>query len=98
MSKLSLKPTPGYLLIEPTQVERTTVSGIVLPESHEEKTQMGKILAVGGEEITESGAKKLAPCKVGDVVVYKQWGGNEIKREGKEYLLVKFDDILAIAE
>lgn len=96
MSELKLKPTPGYLLIEPVEAERKTASGIVLPESHEEKPQRGKVLAVGADDITDSGAKKTAPCKKNDMVVYKQWGGNEVKIEGKEYLFVKFEDILAV--
>jgi chaperonin GroES len=99
MSKLKLKPTSGYVLIEPSEAERKTPSGIVLPESHEEKPQKGKVLAVGPAEICDCGCKdckRPAPCKVGDFVIYKQWGGNEVKIEGKEYLFVKFEDILAV--
>lgn len=95
-SKLKLKPTAGYLLIEPEATERKTATGIVLPETHEEKPQKGKVLAVGLDEITDSGVKRESPCKVGDIVIYKQWGGNEVKLEGKEYLFVKFGDILAV--
>jgi len=98
MRKLNLKPTAGYILIEPVEAERKTPSGIVLPETHEEKPQRGKVLAVGPEEITNSGQKRIAPCKTGDFVIYKQWGGNEVKIEGKEYLFVKFEDILAIEQ
>jgi len=98
MSKLNLKPTSGYVLIEPVEAERKTASGIVLPESHEEKPQKGKVLAVGEAEITDAGTKKNPPCRVGDWVIYKQWGGNEVKIEGKEYLFVKFEDILAVEE
>jgi len=94
--RLTLKPTAGYLLVEPVEIERKTASGIVLPESHEEKPQRGKVLAVGSAQITDSGTKKEAPCAIGDTVVYKQWGGNEVKIEGKEYLIVKFEDILAV--
>lgn len=94
--KLSMKPVAGYLLIEPTEKEEKTSSGIYLPESAGEKPQKGKVLAVGPEEITDSGAKRKSPVKVGDVVIYKKWGGNEIKIEGKEYLFSKFDDILAV--
>lgn len=96
MAKIKLTPTAGYLLIEPLEAERKTASGIVLPETHEEKPQKGKVLAVGGAEVTDSGTKKASPCTIGDTVVYKQWGGNEIKYEGKDYLIVKFEDILAI--
>lgn len=96
MTKLKLRPTAGYVLIEPVELEKKTPSGIVLPESHEEKTQRGKVLAIGPDEIIDSGAKRSAPCKVGDIVIHKQWGGNEVKIEGKEYLFVKFEDILAV--
>jgi chaperonin GroES len=95
-SKLNLKPSAGYLLIEPVEKETKTASGIYLPDSAEEKPQKGKVLAVGADEITDSGAKKASPAKIGDVVIYKKWGGNEVKVGGREYLFAKFEDILAI--
>lgn len=95
-SKLNLKPAAGYLLIEPVEKETKTASGIYLPDSAEEKPQKGKVLAVGADEITDSGAKKSSPAKVGDIVIYKKWGGNEVKIEGEEYLFAKFEDILAV--
>ena len=96
MAKLNLKPTAGNLLIEPLDKETKTASGIYLPDNAGEKPQKGKVLAVGPNEITEKGTKRPAPVKVGAVVIYKKWGGNEVKIEGKEYLFVKFEDILAI--
>ncbi len=95
-SKLNLKPAAGYLVIEPLEAEEKTSSGIYLPDSASEKPQQGKVLAVGDNEVTDSGATKKAPAKVGDVVIYKKWGGNEVKIKGVEYLFAKFDDILAI--
>ena len=96
MTKINVKPASGYVLIEPQEAERKTASGLVLPESHDEKTQRGKVLAVGADEITDSGNSRKAPCQKGDVVIHKQWGGNEVKIEGKEYLFVKFEDILGV--
>ena len=58
--------------------------------------QKGKVLAVGDDEITDSGAKRSSPAKVGNTVIYKKWGGNEVKIDGTEYLFAKFDDILAV--
>jgi len=95
-TKLNLIPAAGYLLIEPLEAETKTTSGIYLPESASEKPQKGKVLAVGQDEITDSGTKKSAPAKSGDIVFYKKWGGNEVKIEGKEYLFTKFEDVLAI--
>ena len=96
MTKAKLQPTAGYVLVEPVAVEKKTASGIVLPDSHEEKPRRGRVLAVGGAEITESGVKRQAPCKAADKVIYKEWGGNEYKEGDKEYLFIKFEDILGI--
>lgn len=96
--KSGIKPAAGYLLIEPEEAERKTISGIVLPESHDEKPQRGRVLTVGANEITDSGKEKKSPCKAGDLVVYKKWGGNEYKVAEKELLFIKFEDILAIIE
>lgn len=96
-TKLNLLPTPGYILIEPQEQETKTNSGIYLPDSAQgEKPQKGKVLAVGEEETLESGKTKKSPAKSGETVIYKKWGGNEVKIDGKEYLFVKFEDILAI--
>lgn len=95
--KINFLPTAGYILIEPFEAQTKTDSGIYLPDSaNPEKPQKGKVLAVGEEEITDNGAKRKSPVKVNDIVIYKKWGGNEFKIENKEYLFVKFDDVLAV--
>lgn len=95
MTKLNIKPTPGYLLIEPVEPETKTASGIYLPDANTEKPQKGKVLAVGPASI-QDGQKIESPTKVNEVVFYKKWGGNEIKIDSKEYLFVKFEDIMAV--
>lgn len=96
-TKLGLTPMAGYLVIEHTEAQTRTNSGIYLPETaNTEKPQKGIVLAVGEPEITDSGMKKESPVKVGDTIIYKKWGGSEVKIEGKEYLFAKFDDILAV--
>ena len=96
--KMNFKPAAGYLLIEPQATETKTTSGIYLPDSAGEKPQKGKVLAVGEPEILDSGKERKAPCKANDIVIYKKWGGNEVKIDGKEYLFSKFEDILAVEE
>lgn len=95
MAKLNLKPTAGYLLIEPLEKETKTASGIYLPDNAGEKPQKGKIIAIGANVYVD-GREVESPAKVGEVVLYKKWGGNEVKIEGVEYLIVKFEDILAV--
>jgi len=94
--KVSIIPAPGYVLIKPLDAETKTASGIYLPDNASEKPQRGKVLAVGTSEILDNGKERQAPCKEGETVIYKKWGGNEVKLEQTEYLFSKFEDILAI--
>ncbi len=91
-----LQPAPGYAIVEPEEAQQKTQAGIYLPDSHDEKPQQGKVLAVGSTWVTEQGAKISAPCKKGQTVIYKKWGGNEVKVENVEYQFLKFEDILAV--
>lgn len=97
-TKVSIKPLMGYVLVEPSEAESRTASGIILPESAQEKPAQGNVLSVGDDVILENGKVMKAPVKPGDKVVYKKWGGDEIKVDGKELKLVKFDDLMAILE
>lgn len=90
-----LKPLAGYVLIEPGKKETKTASGIVLPESADEKPQEGKVVACGEAAVID-GQKVECPVKVGDMVVYKKWGGNEVKVDGSEMLLIKFEDLMGV--
>ena len=93
-----IKPLFDYLLIEPMEKETTLPSGIVIPDSAKEKPQEGKVVAAGSGKIDPEGKKIEMVVKVGDIVMYKKWGGTEIKVAGKDMLLVKQEDILAIVE
>lgn len=92
-----LKPAPGYLLIEPLEEEKKTSTGIFLPDSHEQKSQTGKILAVGDPEQTDKGSLKQSPASKGAQVIYKKWSGTEFNQGPgqKELLFVKFEDVVA---
>ncbi|MFZ5376542.1 MAG: co-chaperone GroES [Patescibacteria group bacterium] len=90
-----LKPLAGYVLVEPAAAEEKTSSGIYLPESSDEKPQHGKVLACGGDTVVE-GATVKCPVKVGQSVIYKKWGGNDVKIDDVEYQFLKFEDILAV--
>ena len=91
-----LSPMPGYVLVEPAAKEEKTAGGIYLPDSHDEKPQAGTVLSVGADWTTEQGATIKSPVKVGDKVVYKKWGGNDVKVADVEYQFLKFEDILAV--
>lgn len=93
--KLNITPGAGYILIEPAEKEQKTSSGIYLPDSSGDKPQQGTVIAIGAPEVTDNGTKREAPASLGSRVIYKKWGGNEVKIDGHEYLFVKFEDVLA---
>jgi chaperonin GroES len=93
-----LHPLPGFVLVKPEEVQKQTAAGIYLPDSHDEKPQHGTVLAVGDEWHTEQGATIKPSVKKGDTVVYKKWGGNEVKIGDIEYQFLKFEDVLAIVK
>jgi chaperonin GroES len=95
---MNIKPLADYILIEPLKEEQTSKSGIVLPETAEEKPEQGKVVAVGPGKINEKGERQSMEVKVGDKVLFTKYAPNEIKVKDKEYLIAKEDDILAVIE
>lgn len=106
MSKII--PARGCVLIEPLKAEETSAGGVYLPDRVKDMPQKGKVLAIPGwDNISVSQfnlnrfhdwLKDNPPCKVGDIVIFKRFVDNRIKEEGKELLLVRFEDILAMIE
>lgn len=96
---LGIRPLAGYLLVEPLEAETKTTSGIYLPESvQEKKADQGTVVAIGPDIFLADGKVMPSPVQVGEKVVYKKWGGDEIKFDGKEFKLVKFEDLMAVLE
>lgn len=92
---MKIKPLVDNILVEPLEREAKTPAGIVIPDTAKEKPQEGKVIAVGPGK-WESGKLIKSEVKKGDRVLYRRYGGNEIKVDGKEYLVVGIDDILAV--
>ena len=91
MAKLKIKPLADRVLIEPAKAETTTVSGIIIPDTAQEKPQKGIVVAVG------NGTKdhKMS-VKIGDQVLYGKYSGTELKFEGTDFLMMRESDLLAI--
>ena len=96
MSTTTLKPLGDRVIVEPQAAEQVTVSGIVLPDSAQEKPQSGTIVAIGRGRVTEDGKTIPLTVKEGDVVIYSKYGGTEIKDGDADLLILKESDILAI--
>ncbi len=91
MANLDIKPLGDRVLVEPQEAEEKTASGIIIPETAKEKPQKGKVVAVGKGTKDED-----MEVKNGDMVLYGKYAGTEINIEGKEYLMMRQSDILAI--
>lgn len=93
-----LRPLYDRVLIERIDLEQKTPGGIIIPDTAKEKPMQGKVVAVGKGNRDDKGALHPLDVKVGDVVLFAKWGGSEVKLDGKEYLMMKESDILAIIE
>lgn len=96
---MNIRPLSDHILIEPIKGEEKTSGGIFLPETAEkEKSEQGKVIAVGNGKKTDDG--KIIPMSVkpGDRVLFSKYGPSEIKVDDKEYLIATESDILAIIE
>lgn len=93
---MNIQPLFNNVLIKPLEAETKTASGIYIPDTVKEKPQIGIIMAIGDGEVTPKGEKHVMVVKVGQKVMYKKWGGNEIKVENEEWTIVDQKDILAI--
>ncbi|WP_102272764.1 co-chaperone GroES [Cytobacillus massiliigabonensis] len=90
-----LKPLGDRIIIELVETEEKTASGIVLPDTAKEKPQEGKVVAVGTGRV-ENGERVALEVANGDRIIFSKYAGTEVKYEGKEYLILRENDILAI--
>ncbi len=91
MSQVNIKPLADRVLVEPMEAEEKTASGIYIPDTAKEKPQKGTVVALG------PGTKDVTmEVKIGDVVLYGKYSGTEINVDGKDFLMMKQADILAV--
>jgi chaperonin GroES len=93
---INFKPLGNRVLVEPIEQDEVTAGGIVLPDTAKEKPQQGMILATGPGARDEDGKRIPLDVAKGDKVLFAKYSGTEIKVDGKKYLILREDDILAI--
>jgi chaperonin GroES len=97
--KTSIKPLNDRVVIERFAAEEKTSSGLYLPENAKSKPQKGKILAVGPGKLLKDGSRKQPGLKVGDIVLFTNWAGDEFKQShGEDVLLMREEDVLAVVD
>ena len=95
---MNIRPLHDRIIVERLEEETKTAAGIIIPDTAKEKPQQGKVVAVGKGKVTEDGKVLALDVKAGDKVLFGKYAGTEIKIEGKEYLMMREDDILGVVE
>ena len=95
---MAIQPLHDRIILEAAQKEERTAGGIILPDTAQEKPQRGKVLAVGPGKRLDSGQLAPVDVKEGDTVLYGKYGGTEVKVDGKDYVILRAEDILAVLE
>ncbi len=95
---MKIRPLHDRVVVKRSEQERTTASGIVIPDSAAEKPAEGVITAIGSGKKDDNGKSIALDVKVGDKVLFKSYGGTPIKVDGEELLVMTEEDILAIIE
>jgi chaperonin GroES len=91
-----LRPLGDRIVVEPGEAEEVTQGGIVLPDTAKKRPREGKVLAVGPGKLLDSGERAPMEISVGDVVVYSEYGGTEIKIGGTDYVILDESSVLAV--
>ena len=92
---MDLEPLGDRLIVEASEEEEMTASGIVLPDTAKEKPQRGTVLAVGPGALNEKGERVALDVAKGDEIIYSKYGGTEIKVDGEDVLILRESDVLA---
>ena len=95
---MKIKPLHDRIIVERIEEETKTAGGLIIPDTAKEKPQQGKVIAVGKGKVTEDGKVLGMDVKVGDRVLFGKYAGTEIKIEGKEYMMMREDDVLGVVE
>ena len=95
---VTFRPLHDRVLVQALEAETKTAGGVILPDTAQEKPQEGKVIAAGKGKVTPEGTVLPLDVKEGDRVLFGKYAGSEIKVEGKEYLIMREDDILGVIE
>lgn len=95
---MKLKPLQDRILVQRVKEEEKTKGGIIIPDTAKEKPVEGRVIAAGIGKLSEEGKRIALEVKKGDRILFGKYSGNEVKIEGKEYLIMREDDVLGVIE
>ena len=93
---VSIKPLEDRIVVRPVAAEQVTASGLVIPDTAQEKPQEAEVIAVGPGRVDDKGVRIPVDVSVGDMVIFSKYGGTELKYNNEEYLVLSARDVLAI--
>ena len=93
---MKIQPLGDRVLVEPLKESEEVKGGIIIPDTAKEKPQQGKVIAIGTGKLNDKGEKIAFNVKKGDKVLMPKYGGTEVKLDGKEYQIMREEDILGI--
>jgi chaperonin GroES len=93
---MAIQPLHDRIIVEAAPKEEKTASGIILPDTAQEKPQRGTVIAVGPGKRLDSGQLATIDIQVGDTVLYGKYGGTEVKVDGQDYIILRADDVLGV--
>jgi chaperonin GroES len=95
---MKMRPLHDRILVERVEEQEQRVGGIIIPDTAKEKPQQGRVVAVGNGRRTEKGELVPLDVKAGDTVLFGKYAGSEIKIDGREYLILREDEVLGVVE
>ena len=95
---MNIQPLNDRIIVEAAAKEEKTAGGIILPDTAQEKPQRGKVIAVGPGKRLDSGQLAEMDVKIGDTVLYGKYGGTEVTVDGKDIVILRVEDVLAVVE
>ena len=95
---MKLRPLQDRILVQRVKEEEKTKGGIIIPDTAKEKPVEGRVIAAGIGKLSEKGDRIPLEVKKGDRILFGKYSGNEIKIEGKEYLIIREDEVLCVIE
>jgi chaperonin GroES len=93
---MKIRPLQDRILVERIEEEQKTAGGIIIPDTAKEKPVEGRVVSVGRGKVNDDGSIRTLDVKPGDRVMFGKYGGTEVKLEGKDYVILREDDVLAI--
>ena len=95
---MKIRPLHDRIIVKRLEEERTSKGGIIIPDTATEKPIQGKVIAVGNGKIQEDGKVRPLDVKVGDKILFGKYGGQEVKVDGEELLVMREEDVMAVIE